>query len=299
MRPRVVLLSCLAIGVGLGLLVVPAARARMAAIGADLPLHAAAAKAAVPNHELRAAQPPPPEPTLRIRPVKLDTKGFSSWAFLDRRTGQTASSRNVTGTNSTESMIKTWITADYLRRAAAAGTQPSPGTLAELSRMIRDSDDGAAEDIYRRDGLDDVVERMISICKLTDTSVYYAWWSRTQISARDAVRLGACIADGRAAGKKWTGWLLNEMRHVRGSIQDQPDGGRWGIIDGLPARLAGQVAIKNGWTEIGADNSWHVNCLAVHTDWVLAVLVRYPASLGLSYGAAACRSVTRQLLVTE
>lgn len=299
MRPRVVLLACVAAVTGLGLVVVPVARARMSVIGADLPLHAAAARAAVPNHEQRAAQPPPPAPTLRARPVTLKVTGFGSWAFLDRRTGRLATSANVTATNSSESMIKAWIAADYLRRAAAAGTQPSAGTLAELSRMIRDSDDGAAEDIYRQDGLDDVIERMISTCKLTDTSIYYAWWSRTQMSARDAVRMGACVADGRAAGKKWTGWLLNEMRHVRGSIADQPDGGRWGVIDALPASLASQVAIKNGWTEIGADNSWHVNCLAVHTDWVLAVLVRYPASLGLNYGAGVCRSVTRQLLVTE
>jgi hypothetical protein len=298
MRPRVVLLACVAASLGLGLLVVPAARARMTSIGADLPLRPAVAQAAATNHIRVAMQAPPPEPTLRARPVTLQVNGFASWALLDRRTGQMATSSKPTGTNSTESMIKAWIAADYLRRAAGAGQQPSPGTLAELSRMIRDSDDDAAEDIYRQDGLDDVVERMISICKLTDTTVYYAWWSRTQISARDAVRMGACVADGRAAGKKWTGWLLNEMRHVRGSIADQPDGGRWGIIDALPASLAGEVAIKNGWTEIGADNSWHVNCLAVHTDWVLAVLVRYPASLGLRYGADVCRSVTRQLLVT-
>ena len=298
MRPRVVLLACLAASLSLGLLVVPAARARMSSIGADLPLRPAVAHAAVTNHIKVAMQAPPPAPTLRARPVTLRVTGFASWALLDRRTGRTAASK-TTGTNSAESMIKAWIAADYLRRAAGAGQQPSAGTLTELSRMIRDSDDGAAEDIYRQDGLDDVVERMISICKLTDTSVYYAWWSRTQMSARDAVRMGACIADGRAAGKKWTGWVLNEMRHVRGSIADQPDGGHWGIIDALPASLASEVAIKNGWTEIGADNSWHVNCLAVHSDWVLAVLVRYPASLGLGYGAGVCGSVTRQLLVTE
>jgi hypothetical protein len=297
MRPRVVLLAVLAVTLGLAMLAVPAARARIASIGET----AAGASAAVAprDHLLVAMQAPPPAPTLRARPVTMTVTGFGAWAFLDRRTGKLTTSSNTSGTTSTESMIKAWITSDYLRRADASGVTPSSAVLAELSRMIRDSDDDAAEDIYRQDGYDAVIQRLISTCRLTDTSVYPYWWSRTQISARDAVRMGACIADGRAAGRKWTPWVLSEMRQVRGTIAQQPDGGRWGIIDGLPKPLSSEISMKNGWTQIGMDNSWHVTCLAIHRDWVLSVLVRYPASLGLKYGAAACASVTRQLVVVE
>jgi hypothetical protein len=230
-----------------------------------------------------AAQPAPP--LVGPAPVRVSVRGFYSWALLDRRTDRISGSANVANaTNTTESMIKIWIAADYLRRLADA--KPDQDRLGELSRMIRDSDNSAAEDIYQTDGADAVVQRMIGVCGLTETSVSEGWWSRTEVSARDAVRLGGCVADGRAAGPEWTGWILGEMRQVRGE-------GRFGIIDALPANAAARIPIKNGWTVIG--DEWHVNCLAVVDRYVLAVLTRYPESLGLDYGAGICRSVTTQL----
>jgi hypothetical protein len=245
-----------------------------------------------------AAQPAPPQPSLTARDVKLNVNGFLAWALLDRQSGKIAGSPNHTsGTSSTESMIKAWLTADYLRLLGKK--QPTTQRLAELSRMIRDSDDGSAEDIYQVDGRDTVINRMISICGLTDTSVVKAWWSQTQMTARDAVRLGQCLADGRAAGPRWTPWVLSEMKQVRGGVSKEPGGGRWGIIDALPADLAKETAIKNGWTLVYGDGMWHLNCLAVHADWVLAVLTRYPAKLGKQYGATLCKQVTEQLLTSR
>jgi hypothetical protein len=245
-----------------------------------------------------AAQPAPPRPTLVARNVQVNATGFLAWALLDRHSGKVAGSANdATDTNSTESMINAWITADYLR--LLGGRQPSGQRLAELSRMIRDSDDAAAEDIYQVDGVNSVIKRMITICGLRNTSVYDGWWSKTQVTAQDAVRLGLCVADGRAAGPKWTSWVLNEMKQVRGTVSQEPNGGRWGIIDALPPVLAQDTAIKNGWTLLYEDGKWHLNCLAIHPDWVLAVLTRYPGSLGKQYGARLCQQVTQQLLVTS
>jgi hypothetical protein len=230
-----------------------------------------------------AGQPAPP--LFSPAQVNVSVNGSYSWALLDRRTGAISGSANyTTWTNSTESMIKAWISSDYLRRLG--NTAPAQSRLDELTQMIRDSDDNAAEDIYDVDGYDDVVQRMITICGLTETSIFDGWWSRTQVSARDAVRLGACVADGRAAGPKWTNWILNEMRQVRGE-------GRFGIIDWLPAGAAGQTSIKNGWTIVGDD--WHLDCLAIVDQYVLAVLTRFPSELGLQYGAGICRNVTTQL----
>ncbi|GAA1802514.1 hypothetical protein HC028_07430 [Planosporangium flavigriseum] len=243
-----------------------------------------------------AAQPAPPaRPMLTTHPVSLDVKGFASWALLDRKTGKITGSPNyISGINSTESMIKVWLTADYLRLLGTK--QPTSQRLAELSRMIRDSDDDAAEDIYQVNGRSTTIKRMISTCGLTETTVVNGWWSKTQISARDAVRLGECVANGKAAGAKWTNWVLNEMREVRGTVDEEPDGGRWGIIDALPAEMANDTAIKNGWTLLYDDGNWHVNCLAVQSDWVLSVLTRYPAKLGKQYGADTCKQVTQQLM---
>lgn len=245
-----------------------------------------------------AAQPAPPQPALTARDVRVNVTGFLAWALLDRQSGKVAGSSNyITGINSTESMIKAWITADYLR--LLGNKQPTPQRLAELSRMIRDSDDDSAQDIYQVDGGNSVIKRLIAICGLTETSLFNGWWSKTPISARDSVRLGLCVADGRAAGPKWTPWVLSEMKQVRGGVTDEPNGGRWGIIDALPASAVKDTAIKNGWTLLYDDDQWHVNCLAIHPDWILAVLTRYPASLGKQYGAKVCAEVTHQLLTTS
>lgn len=298
MRTRALLLAVAVLAIVLGAaFVLPGVSDRVRAFAKD-PMHsgtgggggggAGGGAGGTGSRITTGKQSAPPEPTLLARPVKVASQGFVSWAFLDRRTGQMITSSNVTATNSTESMIKAWISSDYLRRLAEDGKTPSATQLAELSRMIRDSDDNAAEDIYHSDGYNAVVQRMIDICGLTETTIYPFWWSRTEVSARDAVRIGLCVADGRAAGPKWTEWILNEMRHVRGE-------GLFGIKPALPAPLGDQVAIKNGWTPVGGD--WHLNCLAVHDDWVLAVLNRYPARLGLKYGADLCASVAKQLLV--
>ncbi|NJC70295.1 serine hydrolase [Planosporangium thailandense] len=203
---------------------------------------------------------------------------WDSWALLNRTTGAIVTGGDD-GTNSTESMIKAWIAADYLN--GLHGAQPSAADTDLLRRMIRDSDNDAAETLYLRRGNDAVIDRLVSTCGLTDTTVHHGWWSLTQTSARDAVRMGDCIADGKATNPKWTAWLLNEMRQVEGE-------GNFGIVEVRPG-----VAIKNGWTDWGG--YWHVNCLAVTDGWSLSVLTRYPDSLGLDHGAAVCRSVTQQL----
>jgi hypothetical protein len=246
--------------------------------------------------------PPPPVPRLDLATeVGVDIDGFLTWAALDRATGRTASSGNQV--NTTESMVKAWIVADYLRRTAERGEEPGRARLQDASRAVRDSNNDATERLYAAGGHNAVIERMIDMCGLTDTEIFPFWWSRTGITAMDAVRLGECLADGTAAGPDWTDWVLTEMRNVRGSTaaKDQRgaegfEGGRWGVIDGLPPEILDQgVAIKNGWTRIGDTDSWHLNCLAVADDWVLAVLMRYPAHYSLDYGAERCASVAAQL----
>jgi hypothetical protein len=215
---------------------------------------------------------------------------YSAWATMDRRTEAITGSSNLEATNSTESMVKAWIAGDDLRLLEAADIPPDGHELRILRRMIRDSDDNAAETIYRRNGSDRVIQRLIRMCRLTDTKVYHAWWSLTEMSPRDAVRMGHCIADGRAAGPKWTHWLLNEMQSVRGE-------GRFGIVAAFPVEAAKTLAIKNGWTLHDAGTRWHVNCLAIAPDWILAVAIRFPASVGgLAFGARFCADVARHVI---
>lgn len=307
MRPRMILIAAL-VTVLLGtVLLVPAAIARIReerASGGAAP-GAPGSSSASPAPSGLPPLPASPEPTLAARPVNVSVPGFFSWALLDRRTGQINGSPNITETNSTESMIKIWIVSDYLRRAADADQTPTATRLRQASDAIRHSDDDAAQSLYVAGGRDAVVRRMISTCELTETRIARpGWWSYTRISARDAARMGVCVADGRAAGRQWTTWVFTEMTKVTGTTSpaDQQltrGGGRWGIIDGLPRQVVARgVGIKNGWTLINADGLWHLNCLAVAADWSLAVLMRYPGSRGLAYGAGVCKSVAQQLVVT-
>jgi hypothetical protein len=236
------------------------------------------------------------EPPTLLRPadVKLaaDTQptDFESWALTDTRTRKISGSRNDAATNDTVSMVKPWLASDYFRLADQRGEKPTAATLHELSIMIRDSDNDAAEDIFHRNGSTSSIQRLISTCGLTDSTAVPDRWSETRVSARDAVRMGECIADGKASGSdRWTKWVLNEMRHVRGD-------GRFGVVDALPEAAAPTVAIKNGWLLRDTDGLWHVNCLADGDGWVLAILMRYDGSLGFEHGGQVCAAVTRQLI---
>jgi hypothetical protein len=302
MRVRVVLLASVTAFAVLALAVfaVPPVRHGISGLVGFVRGSAATAESEDPRYTFKVAdQPAPPPPLLRARTVSIDSPGLLAWALLDRQTGELTGSANyTTATNTTESMVKAWIAADYLRRIHAAGQQPTPARLAELSTMIRDSDDDAAQDIYRVGGGNAVIKRLIATCGLTETKVFSGWWSKTQVTARDAVRMGACVADGRAAGPKWTDWILSEMRQVRGTVAEEPNGGRWGIIQALPPDVATVTSIKNGWTLIFADGMWHMNCLAIHEDWILAVLTRFPGALGKQHGADVCKGVTQQLMTS-
>lgn len=229
----------------------------------------------------------PPLP-LRPGPVTVDTPGFWSWALLDMGTGEVNGDR-VDERSTTASMIKPWLAADYLRRAAAANQTPSQARMRLLSIMIRDSDNAAATTLYAELGGAATIHRLIEVCGLTDSRPG-SRWSLTELSARDAARMGGCIGDGRAAGPTWTEWLLNEMRQVRGE-------GDFGIREAFPPDLAAATAIKNGWFPREEDGNWHFNCFAVGDGWALSVIQRYPRALGFAHGRTVCRSVAEQLLL--
>ncbi|HEX7747064.1 MAG TPA: hypothetical protein VF462_17600 [Micromonosporaceae bacterium] len=236
-------------------------------------------------------RPTPTLPALSVRPTKvtLDVDGWWGWSMIDLRTGKISGSANMAQTSTTASLIKAWIVADYLRRAAEAGETPSEARLAELTKIIRDSDNTLAESLYTRIGRGESIERLLSICKLTDSSVAEGGgWSRTHLSPRDDARLGACIADGRAAGRDWTKWLLKEMRLVRGE-------GDFGIRKAFPADEQKTIAIKNGWVDRVREQEYHVSCLAIGDGWAIGVMSRYPIERGYPYGAKICQTVGEQL----
>jgi hypothetical protein len=190
-------------------------------------------------------------------------------------------------------MIKAWIATDYLMNIEATGRTLPAADKERLRKMIHLSDDDAAQWAYVSRGSDAVIRRLITICKLQDTKVTSGWWSKTQISARDAAAMGACVLDGDLLSPVWHDWLLDQMQHVDPS-------NAFGISQ-APVVAGKDVAVKNGWTEHSTPDGeiWAVNCLAVWGDWSLAVLTNYSAELGLSHGADICETVTQQLFAND
>jgi hypothetical protein len=262
--------------------------AKMAPPPATLSSPSAAAPAVAPAASPTSSPSPARSSLFQVKPVHLDVTGFWSWAYLDFKTGKIDGSSPANALSDTASMTKAWIAADYLRRQAAEHETPSSTIMAELTTMIRDSDNTHAYEFHVANGNLSSIQREIKLCGLTDTKGHQNSWSLTQMSSRDVARLAKCIADGRAAGPKWTGWLLDQMRHISGE-------GHFGIIEALPAGVAKTTAIKNGWLARD-DGQWHIACLATGDGWSLGVMARYPSRLGKDYGANTCREVTKQLL---
>jgi hypothetical protein len=264
----------------------------LAAMGAGLryvPGSPLAAPATVP---LAPAAVPMPFHSADVTAESLGSEGFLSWAYLDRRDGTVVGSANMSAPSDTASMVKAWIAADYLRRSAERGTTPPDADKADIETMIRDSDNAAADRIIAATGGEsESIGRLATMCQLTEVQPA-AKWGNTVISARDAVRMGDCLADGRAAGAQWTPWVMDLMRMVRGE-------GDFGIRKAFPATQQPQIAIKNGWALRAEDGTLHVNCLAIGDTWVLAVLQRYPShgdqAADMAHADGVCQDVTRRL----
>ena len=238
--------------------------------------------------------PSPTPPPLPFRNATVATPGgtdFFAWSLMDRRTGEIWGSANQNATTWPASMIKAWIGSDFLRRQSEAHATVDQARLDEITALIRDSDNDAAEDLFYSNGGNAVITRLIGLCKLTDTTADRRGWGFLNISARDTVRMADCIADGTAAGPQWTNYMLDLMRNVRE--------GNWGIRDALQPADAAKVAIKNGWLDYDDDGYWHVNCMAVGDTWAMSVLQRYPINgphNTETFGAQNCENVAAQLL---
>ncbi|HEV7711285.1 MAG TPA: hypothetical protein VGP16_24060 [Asanoa sp.] len=243
-----------------------------------------------------ATNPPAAKPKPALKPlpvaatdVQIDHSGWFSWALLDTRTGKMSGPADRSDLSTTASLIKSWIGADYLRRSAEQGQDPSASRMAQVETMIRDSNNEAAQSLYEADGGAPAIKRLISMCKLKDSKVAAdGGWSRTQLSPADITRLGACIANGTAAGPKWTKYLLDQMRAVRGT-------GDFGMRKAFPAAEQKKIAIKNGWVDRQAEQEYHVSCMAIGDGWVIGVMAKYEINKGYEYGANICEQVGEQL----
>ncbi|MEV6971425.1 serine hydrolase [Hamadaea sp. NPDC051192] len=229
--------------------------------------------------------------------VQTDEDTWYAWQWVNLTTGATYGSADAAKqTNNTESMIKAWIGADYLAGLEASGQPLSDADNALITKMIKKSDNAAAQTLYLRRGGDQVIQRAIDECGLTGTAITESWWSKTQITALDATRMMREILT-RAETSELVRWLVDDL------MRNVDDDNAFGIAQAL-AETDPQAdpAVKNGWTDHANTGLWNLNCLAEWTSTgtgdhiVLAILTRYPLGYGQAYGEKVCREVTSQLL---
>jgi hypothetical protein len=224
-----------------------------------------------------------PQPKYNLNP-QIESSHTVSWAVLDMKTGLFAGSENWEKPQYLMSMIKPWIAADYFNQHTL---RPTDDTLNQLASMIVDSNDQAA---YKFFGGQASWDRLIKTCGLSEL-VPRSWsWSLTEMSARDAVRMGACIYLGMATTDQWTAWIVDKMQHVRGD-------GDFGPRELFQDRT--KVATKNGWYYW--QGKWYVNCLAVTDDWAIAILQQWPyqggtLQFGINTANPVCKSIANQVL---
>lgn len=248
--------------------------------------------AASPSPSKAAPDAPAKMADLLVGPheVSLKIDGWYSWAIMDTRTGELYGSKNMHETQRTASMIKAWIASDYLRRQAEAGKTPTDAWLATVALAVQKSDNTAASKVWGQVGQGASTVRMISMCGLKDSKSDDNW-SDTRVSAYDTAKLGACIQSGKAAGAKWTPWLLTKMRTI---IL-----GDFGIRKAFPATVSKTIAIKNGWIDRVSQTPhvYTVNCLAIGDHWTMGVLTNSPLATHTNetYGAGVCKSVAAAL----
>jgi hypothetical protein len=253
--------------------------------------------AVAPEAPVPAPPAAPPAPTafdgLDARVRQATAEAAESGAeietvVLDRSTGQVVSN-GVTTPFPIASVVKLFIADDLLLQEAEGETELSPADHAALDRMLRASDDGAAEQFWERSGGNAIIDRIVARYGLTGTTAPpNGHWDVTLSTASDLVRYYAMLLDG-------TGGLPADQADVIiGNLaQSTPTGAdgypqRFGIPDGLGAE---PVAVKQGWFCCwNGANQLHVSTAAIGPDrrYVMAI-----SSVGPSDASEARETLTR------
>jgi hypothetical protein len=171
-------------------------------------------------------------------------------AVLDRNTGQLITNGNGI-TIAIASVVKLFIADDLLMQVSTGQTQLSPADRQSFDRMLRQSDDSAAEIFWNRGGGSAIVTRVAARYGLGSTRPpNNGRWFNTISTATDLVRYYDMMMTG-AGGlppEQASVILSNLAASTPMAIDGMMPGGvypqRFGIPDGL---FAEPVAVKQGW----------------------------------------------------
>ncbi|GHE46566.1 hypothetical protein GCM10017673_55650 [Streptosporangium violaceochromogenes] len=167
---------------------------------------------------------------------------------------------------------------------------------ADAGRMIRFSDNAAADRLYERIGLESGLARANRRFGLRSTftppgrCVDLYCWGITQTTARDQVRLVRALARSRSPlAARERGQVLRLMANV---VPRQ----RWGIS--AAACEHSRVSLKNGWLRHVSDGRWAVVSIGLirEVGHRYAVAVLTEDSLTMGAGVAEVEGTARRIL---
>ncbi len=170
-------------------------------------------------------------------------------AVLDRNTGQLVTSGG--GTIAIASVVKLFIADDLLLQVSKRQTQLSADDRAMFDRMLRSSDDSAAETFWNRSGGSAIINRVVARYGLASTRApSNGRWFNTISTVTDLVRYYDMMLAGTGGLPQEQASLI--LSNLAASTPTAPDGmvpggvypQRFGIPEGL---FAEPVAVKQGW----------------------------------------------------
>jgi hypothetical protein len=281
--------------------------ALIVALGATVAA-ACSAGGAASSSKLSTTLPKPGKPaattTTALGPIAMANQAIAAWARS--RQGSTAVSIGdiddgvVTDLGVTPqvpvriaSVMKVSIAIAFLRTVREDGREPNDDEMNALTGMIEQSDNDDATELWNASDGSEGLQVTINAAGLTNTAYQVGHgWGFSLTTAHDQAKLEAKLAAGDMLDADDTALVLHLMRNVVPSEQ-------WGFADVVNTSF--EPAIKNGWYEDTDDPVWRIHCTAIFDTPALkhkfsvAVLTRYPATLGMGYGEDTCRGVAQRL----
>ena len=196
-------------------------------------------------------------------------------AVLDRNTGQLVTSGG--GTIAIASVVKLFIADDLLLQVSKGQTQLSPDDRAAFDRMLRSSDDSAAENFWNRSGGSAIINRVVARYGLTATHAPgNGRWFNTISTVTDLVHYYDMMLAGSGGLPPEQANLI--LSNLAASTPTAPDGmvpggvypQRFGIPEGLYAE---PVAVKQGWMCCVGSDWLHLSTGVIGPDrrYVMAI----------------------------
>ncbi|TFV55156.1 hypothetical protein E4P42_23695 [Mycobacterium sp. PS03-16] len=217
---------------------------------------------------------------------------------LDRNTGQVVSNGNGRSF-AMASVVKLFIADDLLLQEAEGRAELTPDDRASMERMLRQSDDSAAEVFWNRSGGSAIVSRVAQRYGLTATRPPgNGRWFNTITTAGDLVRFYDMLMSG-AGGlpRDKADFIIDNLARSSpiGIDGTQPGGvypQRFGIPDGLPAV---PVAVKQGWMCCIGSDWMHLSSGIIGADRRYIMVIESEQPTGAEAARAAITEAVRTM----